>query len=99
MELTAQMEIAAAVIACVGVWYVGTPRLFGVWLMFVAQVIWLPYAFMTKQYFLAIQCLALFILNIRCIKRWKNQNIGEQYATNRMCEGQKAENTNQLRKL
>ena len=80
MELTLGMEILATILVVVGVWYVGTPHIAGQWLMLFAQLIWLPYSVITKQYFLGLQSLILTIFAVRALKRWKEQGVGNDVA-------------------
>lgn len=76
MDLLTVMEMLATLFVLIGVWLIGNPHILGIWLMFIAQVIWLIYSLMTDQYFLAVQSAVLFVFNVRALVNWMKKGVG-----------------------
>ena len=69
-------EILATACVLAGVILISIPKIHGLYLMFIAQLLWAVVAFNTGLYFLFVQSLFLFCINIIGIFNWRRKRIG-----------------------
>lgn len=75
MDYITIVEMLATIIVLVGVWYISVPRLMGIYLMGIAQILWTIFAIVKGAPFLALQSIVLLGFNIRAIYNWKKKGI------------------------
>jgi len=73
MELLSYLATALVLSA---VYYISKPKLRGQYLIVAADITWLTYSLLTRQWALAIQSVILLTIGLSAIRNWKRQGIG-----------------------
>jgi len=58
-----------------GVYFISKPKLRGQYIIVGADVTWLTYSILTKQYALAIQSVVLLVIGLSAIRNWRKKGI------------------------
>ncbi len=58
-----------------GVYFISKPKLRGQYIIVGADVMWLVYSLLTKQYALTIQSVVLLAIGLSAIENWRKQGI------------------------
>ena len=72
---TIYLSCVATSLVLFGVYYVSKPKLRGQYLIVGADITWLIYSILTKQYALAVQSLVLLVIGVTAIRNWKQKGI------------------------
>ena len=57
------------------VYYISKPKLRGQYLIIGADLTWLTYSILTKQYALSLQSIVLLIIGLSAVRNWKAKGI------------------------
>lgn len=69
------LSYLATILVLFGVYYISIPRLRGQYVMIMADLLWLFYSIMTKQWALTVQSLVLISFSLNGIKNWSREGI------------------------
>ncbi len=69
------LSYVATALVLSAVYYISKPRLRGQYLIVCADITWLVYSLLTKQYALAIQSVVLLVIGLTAIRNWKLEGI------------------------
>lgn len=69
------LSYLATALVLAGVFYISRPKLRGQYIMVAADLTWLTYSIMTKQWALTLQSLVLIKFALDGIQNWKKVNI------------------------
>ena len=75
INLSFIFEILAAVCTITSVYYIAKPKLFGQYLMFISNTMWVIFSILNGHIFLLFQNIILLILTIIAIINWKRKGI------------------------
>lgn len=73
--MTQILSYIATSLVLTAVYYISKPKLRGQYLIVCADVTWLIYSILTKQWALSIQSVILLTIGLSAIKNWKNKKI------------------------
>lgn len=69
------LSYIATALVLVGVYYISKPRLVGQYIMLAADLTWLTYSLLTKQWALSLQSIVLLCICISAIYNWRKKGI------------------------
>lgn len=70
------LSYIATALVLIGVYLISRPRIEGQYVMLLADVTWLAYAIITKQWPLALQSIVLLTFAISAIRNWRKKGVG-----------------------
>lgn len=69
------LSYLATALVLSAVYYISKPKLRGQYLIIAADITWLTYSLITKQYALALQSVVLLTIGLSAVKNWRAKNI------------------------
>ena len=76
MEWLNQLEMFNAVMVCIAVTLIAKPHILGIWLMQIAQIGWIVFAYHKGHEFFLYQSIFLFCMNAYAIYSWTRKRVG-----------------------
>ena len=71
------IEVIATILVLVGAFYISIPRVEGLVLMAIAQILWIIFGVINNHYVFTAQGIALLCFNIWGMYNWKEKGIGQ----------------------
>jgi hypothetical protein len=88
-RMTTVVEAIAAILVLSGVTLIAIPRIEGIYIMIVAQILWTVYAIIPPfQLFFLGQSFVLFIINFFALYSWRKKGVGYERKDSKGSEGE-----------
>lgn len=76
MDHVRYLEIVASIITLYAAYLIAIPKMIGLVIMCVAEMIWMIYCVLTHQYWMFGTNILLIFFNLYGIRRWIQQDVG-----------------------
>jgi len=75
MDNVTCLEIVATILTLIGIPIISIPRLIGMWILIVATIFWIIFAYTTNHNYFLLQNIYVFLFDCYAIYSWKKKGI------------------------